>query len=106
MIYDANISTIEDRSHLSTLIVDQLHGIFTAYGMRTWNEKPSKYETTFKESKVKKKHEHMSHEYQSDISDVEEASFIKKLQKGFGKYKGKLPFKCFNYGRIRHFANK
>jgi hypothetical protein len=48
----------------------------------------------------------MSNEDQSDISYVEEANFIKKLQKGFGKYKGKLPFKCFNCGRIRHFANK
>jgi hypothetical protein len=48
----------------------------------------------------------MSNEDQSDISDVEEANFIKKLQKGFGKYKGKLPFKCFNCGRIRHFSNK
>ena len=48
----------------------------------------------------------MSHEDQSCISDVEEANFIKKLQKEYGKYKGKLPFKCFNYGRIEHFANK
>jgi hypothetical protein len=48
----------------------------------------------------------MSNEYQSYISNVEEYKFIKKLQKGFGKYKGKLPFKCFNYGKIRHFANK
>jgi hypothetical protein len=106
MRYDANISTIEDRHDLDTLIVDQLHEIFTAYEMRTWNDKPTKDETTFKASKANKKQEHMSHEYQSDISDVEEANFIKKLQKGSGKYKGKLPFKCFNYGRIGHFANK
>jgi hypothetical protein len=106
MRYDAKISTIEDRPELDTLTVDQLHGIFTAYEMRTGNDKPSKDETTFKASKEKKKQEHMSHEDQSDISYVEEANFIKKLQKGFGKYKGKLPFKCFNCGRIGHFANK
>jgi hypothetical protein len=41
-----------------------------------------------------------------NISDVEEANFIKKLHKGSGKYKGKLPFKCFNCGRIKHFSNK
>ena len=69
-------------------------------------KKPSNDETTFKESKAKKKPEHMSHEDQLDISDVEEANFIKKLQKGSRKYKGKLPFKCFNYGRIGHFAHK
>ena len=48
----------------------------------------------------------MSHEDQSDISYVEEANFVKKPQKGFGKYKGKLPFKCFNYGKIGHFDKK
>jgi hypothetical protein len=48
----------------------------------------------------------MSHEYHSDISYVEDENFIKKLQKGSGKYKGKLPFKCFNCGRIGHFDNK
>jgi hypothetical protein len=64
--------------------------------MRTWKEKPSKRETTFKESKEKNNQEHMSNDYQSDISDVEEAKFIKKLHKGFGRYKGKLPFNCFN----------
>ena len=48
----------------------------------------------------------MSNQNQSDILDVEKGKFIKKLQKGFGRYKGKLPFKCFNCGRIRHFTNK
>jgi hypothetical protein len=45
-------------------------------------------------------------ENHSDISDEEEANFIRKLKKGSGKYKGKLPFKCFNCGKIGHFANK
>jgi hypothetical protein len=31
---------------------------------------------------------------------------VKRLKNGSGKYKGKLAFKCFNYGRIGHFANK
>ena len=31
---------------------------------------------------------------------------IKKLQKGSRKYKGKLPFKCFNCGKVGHFASK
>jgi hypothetical protein len=37
--YDAKISRIEDRLELDKLTVDQLHGIFTAYEMRTGNEK-------------------------------------------------------------------
>jgi hypothetical protein len=53
MRYDTKICTIEDRLELDKLTVDQLHGIFTAYDMRTGNEKPSKRETTFKESKTK-----------------------------------------------------
>ena len=31
---------------------------------------------------------------------------LKKIEKGTGKYKGKLPLKCFNCGRIGHFASK
>jgi hypothetical protein len=35
-----------------------------------------------------------------------EANFVRILTKGSRKYKGKLPFKCFNYGRIGHFSSK
>jgi hypothetical protein len=31
---------------------------------------------------------------------------VRRLKKGSGKYKGKLPFKCFNYGKIGHFSSK
>jgi hypothetical protein len=30
----------------------------------------------------------------------QEAQFVRKLKRGSGKYKGKLPFKCFNCGRV------
>jgi hypothetical protein len=106
MRYDAKISTIEDISNISTLTVDQFHGIFIAYEMRIGNDKSTKTETAFKSSKTKMRQEKNTNDKLSDISNVEEANFIKKLQKGFGKYKGKLPFKCFNCGRIGHFANK
>jgi hypothetical protein len=53
MRYDAKIYSIEDRSDLYTLIVDQLHGIFTAYEMRIGNDKSTKDETIFKASKTK-----------------------------------------------------
>jgi hypothetical protein len=39
-------------------------------------------------------------------SDVEEANFVRKLKRGSGKYKGKLPFKCFNCGEVGHFVDK
>ena len=31
---------------------------------------------------------------------------MRRLKKGSGKYQGKFPFKCFNYGKIGHFASK
>jgi hypothetical protein len=37
---------------------------------------------------------------------MEEANFVKNLKRGTGKYKGKLPLKCFDCGRIGHFASK
>ena len=40
------------------------------------------------------------------MSDEEEANFVRKLKRGQGKYKGKLPFKCFKCGRIGYFASK
>ena len=36
----------------------------------------------------------------------EEAFFINKHERGTGKYKGKLPLKCFNCTRIGHFDSK
>ena len=31
---------------------------------------------------------------------------MKKLQVGTGKFRGKLPFKCFDFGRVGHYATK
>jgi hypothetical protein len=64
MRYDANISTLEDRPNLDNLTMDELHGILTTYEMRTGKERPTKGETTFKESKEKKKQEQVSNEDQ------------------------------------------
>ena len=33
-------------------------------------------------------------------------NFIRNLKRGIDKYKGMLPLKCFNCGKIGHFANK
>jgi hypothetical protein len=42
MRYDAKISSNSDRSDLNTLTVDQLHGMFKAYEMRTGHDKFNK----------------------------------------------------------------
>ena len=64
--------------------------------MRTGLNESSRKEAAFKASSKN----------QSENLDDEKALFIKKLKKGTNKYKGKLPLKCFNYGRIGHFASK
>ena len=51
MRFDPKISTIEERSYLNSISMDELHGIFTTYEMRTEQENPDVKETTFKEFK-------------------------------------------------------
>ena len=71
--------------------------------------KPSRKDATFKVSKKKKKNKQKSKSCSScseDSDDEEEADFVRKLKRGTDKFKGKLPFKCFNCGKIGHFASK
>ena len=32
--------------------------------------------------------------------------FLRKLRRGSSKYKGNIPFKCFDYGQVVHFDAK
>jgi hypothetical protein len=102
---DSKVSTLEYREDLENLTMDELHGILIAYEMTTWKENSSEMETSFKASKEKKYYEHVPNENHSYIS-YEETNFIRKIKKGYRKHKGKLPFKCLNYGKIGHFSNK
>jgi hypothetical protein len=74
---------------------DQLLGTLTAYEMRIVKDKPTSREASFKEYKNE----------DFEPNEIEE-KFVKRLKKGSDKYKGKLPFKFFNCGRIGHFSNK
>jgi hypothetical protein len=111
MRFDPKISTLEERSDLNSISMDELHGIFTAYEMRTKQENPNVKETAFKASKRSKKKEKQQEEHKnnSDVSedDDEVANFEKRLNKGTdGRYRGKLPLICFNCDGIGHFSNK
>jgi hypothetical protein len=111
MRFNPNISALEERSDLNSISMDELHGIFTAYEMRTEQENPEVKEASFKASKISKKKKEQQEEYSSnsDISkdDEEVANFVKRLNKGTdGRYKGKLPLIFFNFDGIGHFANK
>ena len=41
-----------------------------------------------------------------DSDDEEEANFVRKLKQGTDNFNGKLPLKCFNFGKIGHFSSK
>ena len=77
--------------------------------MRTYtkNEQPTTIEATFKSSKKRRIKGHKEQEWSDDEWDEkEEANFVRKLKRGTRKYKSKLPFKCFNCGRIGHYDKK
>src|SRR3984957_19829913 len=90
--FNPKVSAIEELNDLKALEFDQLLGTLTAYEMRIVKYKPTSREASFKA-------------YKNEDSEPDEIAekFVKRLKKGSGKYKGKLPFKCFNCGRIGHF---
>jgi hypothetical protein len=101
MRFNPKISALEEISDLNSISMDELHGIFIAYEMRTQQENPDVKEVAFKESKRSKQKKKEQEEYSSssDISedDEEVANFVKRLNKGTnGRYIGKLPLICFN----------
>lgn len=106
MIYNPKVSTLEDRENLNQLTMDELYGILIAYELRLGHENLPKGESSFKALKKTKNMKQRPQPIHHEEFDVEEANFIKKLQKGSRKYKGKLPFKCFNCGNVGNFAAK
>ena len=85
--------------------MDELYGILTAYELRLGIDNLPKGAAAFKViKKTNQKQKIQTND--NEESDEEEANFVKKLQKGSGKYKGKLPFKCFNCGGIGNFQAK
>ena len=82
-------------SDLKKLSLDQLLGILTAYEMRISKDQNTSREASFKAEKST----------EADVDEIE-AKFVRRLKTGSGKYKGKLPFKCFNCGKTGHFAAK
>ena len=40
------------------------------------------------------------------VWEEDEINFVKKLQLGTRRFRGKLPFKCFSCGRVGHYVAK
>jgi hypothetical protein len=73
MRFDPKISALEERAYLDSISMDELHGIFIAYEMRTEQENPDIKEASFKASKRSKQKE-KEHSNNSDISEDDEDS--------------------------------
>jgi hypothetical protein len=86
MRFNPKISTLEERSDLDSISMDELHEIFTAYEMRTEQENLDVKEASFKATKRSKKKKKEKEEYSSNIDasedDEEVANFVKILNKG------------------------
>jgi hypothetical protein len=57
MRFNPKISSLEERSEINSISMDELHGIFTKYEMRTEQENPDVKEAAFKASKRSKQTE-------------------------------------------------
>ncbi len=93
--FNLKVSAIEEMNDLKTLSIDQLLGTLTAYEMRISKDKPTTRESSFRADK----------NTDSEMDEVE-AKFLRRLKTGSGKYKGKMPIKRFDYGKVGHFASK
>ena len=103
MIYNPNISTLEYREDLDKITIEELYGILIAYEMRIGKDNSQMREVDFKTSEVPKKYKT---KIQSEYFDDEEALLVKNIKTGIGKYKRKLPLKCFKTGGIGDFASE
>jgi hypothetical protein len=94
-IFNPKVFAIEELNDLKILSIDQLLGTLAAYEMRISKDKSTTREAYFKEDKNE----------ESEPDEIE-AKFVRRLKNRSGKYQGKFPFKCFNFGKIGHFASK
>jgi hypothetical protein len=112
MRFDPKILSLKERTDLKSISMEELHGIFKTYEMRTKQENSYVKEEAFKtsiRSNQKGKKQEKKHRSNSDVSedDKEVANFVRRLNKGTNSmYRGKLPLICFNYDDIGHFYNK
>jgi uncharacterized lipoprotein YehR (DUF1307 family) len=80
--FNPKVFAIEELNDLKTLSIDKFLGTLNAYEMRI-----SKYKSTTREASFK-----ADKNEDSDPDEIE-AKFVRRLNKGSGKYQGKFPFK-------------
>ena len=98
--FESKLSAIEEKEDLQKITMMQRHRILTAFEMRKGGPSDMR-EAAFKVS-ANGKEKISESRY---ISEEEyEVNFVKNLERGSGRFKGKLPFKCFSRGRVGHYA--
>ncbi|WP_287256536.1 hypothetical protein, partial [Stenotrophomonas sp.] len=100
--FESKVSAIEEKENLRILTMSQLHGILTAYEMRKGGPSDRR-EAAFKASGKEDYYEAI---HVPEEEEEEESNFVRNLQRGSGRFRGKLPFKCFACGRVGHYAAK
>jgi len=98
--FESKVSAIEEKQNLQSIAMSQLHGILIVFEMRKGGP-PDMREAAFKASR---KGEYNESGHTSE--EEEESNFVKNLQRGYGRFRGKLSFKCFAYGKVGHYAAK
>ncbi|KAJ4977690.1 hypothetical protein NE237_008470 [Protea cynaroides] len=101
--FESKVSALEETNDLDEVTIDEIHGALTASEMRIDPGTTVDKQVAFKAMKKLKMSEKPNEEESEDDAI---AHFTRKLKKGTGKYKNKLPFKCFNYGKVGHFTAK
>eukprot|EP00253_Pinus_taeda_P026536 PITA_26536 len=94
--FEPKVYVIEEKHNLQSITMSQLHGILTTFEMRKGGPSDMR-EAAFKASG--------KGEY-NESEGEEESNFFKNLQRGYGRFRDKLPFKCFACGRVGHYATK
>eukprot|EP00253_Pinus_taeda_P002568 PITA_02568 len=95
-MHNDEICAIEEKQDLQTITMTQLHRILTTFEIRKGGPSDMR-EATFKASRK---------EELNESEGEEEANLVKDLQRGSGRFRGKLSFKCFSCGRVGHHAAK
>lgn len=86
--FNPKASTIEEMSNIVTLAMDKLLGSPTSYEIKTTEGKSTSREADFNADRKSTEYQECS----SSCSDEEETKFLRRLEKGTSKYKGKLHF--------------
>eukprot|EP00253_Pinus_taeda_P029829 PITA_29829 len=98
--FESKVSAIEEKHDLQNITMMQLHGILSTFEMRKGGPLDMREFALKSSTKGKEEHNESGH----ILEEEDEVNFVKKLQRGYGRFRGKLPFKCFSYGRFNHYA--